>query len=91
MFWLKHSHHQAVYKNKAGIFTVTWVYLKPTYNESENIYFCPCNKHDDGYILGKTCSFRIKNKLVCSDRIYRNSDYYLYVDEEWGCLCEHCP
>jgi len=63
-----------LYKKKAKIFRVTWVYLKPTYNESVNIYFCPCNQPDDGYILGETCSFCIINKLVCSDRMYRNSD-----------------
>jgi len=28
---------------------------------------------------------------VCSKGIGRISVYNLYVDEEWGCLCEHCP
>jgi hypothetical protein len=40
------------------------------------------NKPDDGYILGETCSFSIINKLVCSDRIFRNYVYNFYVDEE---------
>ena len=91
LFRLIHNHHQAVYKNKAEIFTVTWVYLKPNYNESVNIYFCPCNKTDDDYILGETCSFCVINKLVHSDRMYHNSDYNFYVDEERCCLCEQCP
>jgi len=73
MFRLIHSCHQAVYKNKAKIFTVTRVHLKPTYHESVNIHFCSCHKPNDGYILGETCSFCTINKLVCSDRIRRNS------------------
>lgn len=55
MFRLKHSHLQAV----------TWVYLKPTYDESVNIYFCTFNKRDVGYIrvLGETV-FVWYNKYV---------------------------
>jgi len=49
------------------------------------------NKPDDGYILGETCNFSIINKLVCSDRIFRNYVYSFYVDEEWSLLCDHCP
>jgi hypothetical protein len=52
---------------------------------------CPYNKTYDGYILGEIYSFCPINTFVRSDRMYLNTGYNFYVDEEWGCLCKHCP